>query len=116
MKFKRGVLSIAYTHGLDAVFGHQDHVPQPYHPHYQTFQHKNFFVYSIWVNRIIDGYPLAIIRAHEHTRNGRGIYLEMLNYYESKTNLENLALNTYNIMNDLQYTWKYPGGLPKLLH
>ena len=38
----------------------------------------------------------------------------MLNYYESKTNLENLALNTYNHINDLQYTWKYP-GLPKFL-
>ena len=39
----------------------------------------------------------------------------MLKHYESNTNLEQLALLTNNQMNDLQYTWKYPGGLPKFL-
>ena len=64
----------------------------------------------------MDGYPLATIHAHESTRNGRAIYLEMLNHYKSKTDLEQLALLTFNGINDLQYTWKYPGGLPKFLH
>ena len=69
----------------------------------------------MWVNRIQDGYPLSIIRANEHTRDGRQVYLGLVTHFESKNNLDQLSLLTFNKLTELTYHYKYPGGLPKFL-
>jgi len=115
LKFKRGVMSIAFTHALNDIFSYEYQVPEEHDPHFPTYQAKNTFVYSIWVGRILDGYPLSIIREHEPTRDGRAVYIDMVTYFESKNNLEQLSLLTFNRLTDLVYTYKYPGGLPKFL-
>ena len=61
-KFKRGVMSIAFTHALNDSFSYEYQVPEEYDPHFPTYQAKNTFVHSIWVGRSLDGYPLSIIR------------------------------------------------------
>ena len=116
LKFKRSVLSIGYTHGLQAVLDLEMLVPDPEDADYDDFQAKNAFIYSMWVGRVLDGYPVSLIRAHESTRDGRAVYCEMVQYFESKNNLEQLTLLTFHRINDLSYNYKYPGGLPKFLH
>lgn len=60
-KFKRGVLSIASTHGLDKVFDENYTVPTFGDVDYQEYQEKNKFVYSIWTSRITSGLALTVI-------------------------------------------------------
>src|SRR6476660_6568846 len=45
MKFKRGVLSIASTHGLDDVFDETKAIPAVGDPDYPLFNEKNKFIY-----------------------------------------------------------------------
>jgi len=116
LKFKRSVLSIAYTHGLQGIFDFSSIPPLTTDPDYQLYQAQNTFVYSLWVSRIHDGYPVSIIRAHEDSRDGRQTYIDMVTYFESTNNLEQLSLLTFNRLTELTYSYKYPGGLPKFLH
>lgn len=60
-KFKRGVLSIASTHGLDDVFDTKITVPVVGDLTYQPFMEKVKFVYSIWMSRITGGLAMSIL-------------------------------------------------------
>ena len=91
-KFKRGVLSIASTHGLDDIFDQNAIVPHPSDTNYSTYQEKNKFVYSIQISRIVSGLALSILGDYEDTRDGHGVYLKLLDIYEGKHNLEQVAL------------------------
>ena len=77
-KFKRGVISIAITHGLDEIFDEKYQVPNPGEPTYQLYQEKNKFVYSIWVSRINSGLAYTVIREFEDEKDGRAVYLKLL--------------------------------------
>ena len=60
-KFKRAVISLPVTHGLDDVFDKKFSVPNPNDPDYQIFQVKNKLVYSVWMSRITAGLALSIL-------------------------------------------------------
>lgn len=87
MKFKRGVLSIVSTHGLDDVFDETKAIPVVGDPDYPLFNEEYKFVYSIWISRITQGMAFSIIREFVLTRDGRGIYHKFLIVYEGKHNI-----------------------------
>ena len=88
IEFKRNVLSIASTHGLDDVFDQHRSLPADGDPDFSMFKQKNCFVYSIWMSRISGGMALSILREFEDTRDGRGAYLKFLNVFEGKQNIK----------------------------
>src|SRR5687768_10627139 len=94
MKFKRGVLSIASTHGLDDVFDETKAILIVGDPDYPLFHEKNKFVYSIWISRITSGMALSIIKEFESTRDGRGTYLKFIIAYEGGHNITQLDTMT----------------------
>lgn len=114
-KFKRGVLSIASTHGLDDIFDQNTIVPLVGDSNYYAYQERNKFVYSIWISRIVSGLALSILRDFENSRDGRGVYLKLLDIYEGKSNLEQVALMAMTKLSNLQFTYNYPGGIPTFL-
>ena len=61
IKFKRGVLSIASTHGLDEVFDNKTILPVVGDPSYLLFMERNKFVYSIWMSRVTGGLAMSIL-------------------------------------------------------
>ena len=61
IKFKRGVLSIASTHGLDEVFDTKTTVPAVGDPSYLPYMEKNKFVYSIWISRVTGGLAMSML-------------------------------------------------------
>ena len=114
-KFKRGVLSIASTHGLEDVFDKKFSPPAEHDPDYHVYNEKNRFVYSIWISRIVSGLALSILRDYEETRDGRGVYFKLLDIYEGKHNLEQVAIMAMNKLSNLHLTYNYPGGVPAFI-
>ena len=114
LRFRRGVTSIAATHGLKDLLDPAWVPPHPgNHSEHQLYEAKNSFLYSVWVGRISDGAPLNMIRKHETTQNGRAVYLEMRDYFESRHNLEQLCLLVLEELNNLHCGQNYTGGIPK---
>jgi hypothetical protein len=91
-KFKRGVISLASTHDLEEIFDVNTIVPSIGDHDYQMFQEKNKFVYSMWILRITSGLALSILRDFEDAKDGRGVYLKLLNIYECRSNMKQVAL------------------------
>ena len=111
-KFKRGVLALAATHGLDDVFDPKYVVPDASHPEWSMFHEKNKFVYSIWISRINSGLALSVLRQFEDDKDGRGAYFKFLETYEGKHNLEQMALLALAKINSLHLGYKFHGGVP----
>ena len=109
-KFKRGVISIAITHGLDKIFDEKYQVPDKNDPSYQLYQEKNKFVYSIWVSRIHSGLAYTVLREFEEDRDGRGVYLKLLQFYETKHNKRQMAIMAMNRLNKLYLNYNTAGG------
>ena len=114
-KFKRGVLALAATHGLDDVFDPKFVVPDPTQLAWSIFNEKNKFVYSIWVSRVHSGLALTTLREYEDTKDGRGAYLKFLEIYEGKHNLEQVALLALAKLNSMSLQYKSPGGVPAFI-
>ena len=114
-KFKRGVLSIATTHNLDEIFDEKTVLPTPSDPTYTIFHEKNRFVYSIWISRITAGMAMPIIRMHEKEKDGRTIYLKLLEMYEGKNNMRQMAVMAMTKLNTLILTYNYQGGVPTFI-
>jgi hypothetical protein len=70
-KFKRGVLALAATHGLDDVFNPKFVVPDVTQFAWSIFNEKNKFVYSIWISRVTSGLALSVLREFEDKKDGR---------------------------------------------
>lgn len=115
MKFKRGVLSISSTHGLDDVFDEYKMVPVPGDHDCPLFHEKNKFVYLVWISRITSGMALSIVREFEAARDGRGTYLKFLNVYEGKHNMEQMATMAMGRLNSIQMNCNSPGGIPAFI-
>ena len=97
LSFKRGVLSIASTHDLDCIFDPSFQVPEEGKGQdWLLYAAKNKFVYSMWSARVFGSYPLTIIRQHEKSKDGRAVFLDFLNHYESTNNLEQASLLAMN--------------------
>ncbi|HEY9706868.1 MAG TPA: hypothetical protein V6D48_01555 [Oculatellaceae cyanobacterium] len=109
-KFKRGVLALAATHGLDDVFDGKFVVPIVSDPHYGAYQEKNRFVYSIWISRITAGLALSTLREFEDDKDGRGAYFKFLEIYEGKHNMAQVAMMAMDKLNRMYLTYNYPGG------
>jgi hypothetical protein len=114
-RFKRGVISIASTHGLDDIFDVSFNVPTIGDQDYLYYQDKNRFVYSIWVARVTGGLALSIIREFEDDRDGRGVYFKFLSTYESRHNQRQMALLAMNKLSGLQLNYNTTGGVPTFL-
>ena len=113
LRFKRGVLSIASTHGLDCIFDAAYKIPAEGNGQdWQLYQAKNKFVYSIWTSRIHGSYPLTIVRNHEATKDGRAVYQALQDHYESKSNLEQARLLAMNKLQNLSLEYKSSGDIP----
>src|SRR5688572_29267042 len=84
MKLKRGVLSIASTHGFVDGFDEIKVFPVVGNHDYPLFHEKNKFVYCIWISRVTSGKALSINKKFEIDKDGRGTYLKFLNVYEDK--------------------------------
>ena len=114
LRFRRGVVSVAATHGLKDLLD-PDWIPP--HPgnqaEHQLYLSKCSFLYAVWVGRITDGAPMNMIRKHELTQDGRAVYLEMKAYYESRANLEQLTQLTLEELHNLRCTHQTNGGIPK---
>ena len=115
IKFKRGVLSIASTHGLDDVFDENKAPPVAGDADYPLFNDKNRFVYSIWMSRITAGMALSILREFEDARDGRGAYLKFLCVYEGKHNMRQMATMAMSKLNSLHMNYSSPGGIPTFI-
>ena len=115
IKFKRGVLSIASTHGLDEVFDTNTTVPTVGDPSYLPYMEKNKFVYSIWISRVTGGLAMSILWDFEDTRDGRGVYLKLLNMYEGKHNTQQMALLAMVRLNSLFLNYNTTGGMPTFI-
>src|SRR5688572_7096911 len=55
-KYKRDIIGLAATHGLDDVFDPKYIVPCPSDPDYGLFQEKKKFVYSMFISRVTGGW------------------------------------------------------------
>ena len=115
IKFKRGVLSIASTHGLDDVFDEHKTPSAIGDPDHVLFHDKNRFVYSIWMSRITAGMALSILREFEDDRDGRGAYLKFLSVYEGKHNMRQMATMAMTRLNSLHMNYNSPGGIPAFI-
>ena len=115
-KFKRGVISIAITHGLDDIFDEKFQVPTIGDPSYQVYQEKNKFVYSIWVSRIHSGLAYTVIREFEDDKDGRGVYLKLLQFYETKHNKRQMAIMAMNRLNKIYLNYNSAGGVPSFIN
>lgn len=111
-KFKRGVLSIASTHGLDEIFEDGTIVPAQGDSNFQFYTEKNKFVYSMWISRVTSGLALSILRDFEATKGGRGVYLKYLDIYEGKHNMKQVACMAMTKLNSLDLAYNSPGGMP----
>ena len=101
-KFKRKVIFIAIMHSLDNFFDENHQVPSFEDPGYTVYQEKSNFVYSIWVSRINAGLAYTVIREFEKERDGREVYMMLLQFYEvimAMNRLNKLYLN-YNSSGD----------------
>src|SRR5687768_8531759 len=114
-KFKRGVLALAATHGLDDVFDPKYVVPDVTQLAWSIFNEKNKFVYSIWISRVTSGLALSVLREFEDKKDGRGAYFKFLEIYEGKHNLEQMALLALARLNSISLQYKSPGGVPASL-
>jgi hypothetical protein len=114
LKFKRGVLSLAATHGLEEVFDKNFIVPKVSDSgqDWLLYEAKNKFVYSIWTARVFGSYPLTIIRAYESTKDGRAVYFKFLEYYECANNMEQVSLLAMTKLQELKLLHTTKGGLP----
>ena len=111
-KFKRGVTSMACTHNLDDVFDESYIVPQPGSPDYQLYFERNQFVFSMWTSRITAGLALSILRDFEKTKDGRGVYLKLLNIYECSSNKNQVATMALAKLTNLKMAYNSNGGAP----
>jgi hypothetical protein len=111
-KFKRGVLALAATHGLDKIFDSKTVVPDPFDTSYMMYQEKNKFVYSIWISRVSGGLALTTLREFEDDKDGRGACLKFLQIYEGKHNMGQVAIIALAKSNSLYLAYNTPGGAP----
>ena len=86
--FKRQVIALAATHGLEDVFDSKYTVPLIGDPDFQLFQSKNRFVYSVWIARISSGMALSILCDYEDEKDGRGVYFKLMDIYECASNMK----------------------------
>src|SRR5687768_12356591 len=91
-KYKREILGLAATHGLDDAFDPMFNEPSPSDPDCNLFQEKNRFVYLIWLSRVTGGLALAVICDFADTKDGRGIYMKFRDIYECASNVQQMAL------------------------
>ena len=69
-KYKRDIVTLASTHGLDDVFDPKFNVPTPSDPDFNIFQEKNRFVYSVFISRVTGGLALSVICDFEDHKDG----------------------------------------------
>jgi hypothetical protein len=110
--FKRCVTSMACTHNLDDVFDVSYNAPQPGDPDYQLYFERNQFVFSMWTSRITAGLALSILRDFEKTKDGRGVYLKLLDIYECSSNKNQVATIALARLTNLKMTYNSNGGAP----
>lgn len=99
-KFKRAVISLAVTHGLDDIFDPKFSGD----PSYQVYQEKNKFVYSVWMSRI-----------KEDKKDERGVNFKLKDIYECASNMKQVALMAMNKLSNLTMAYNTPGGVPVLI-
>ena len=63
----------------------------------------------------MSGLALSILRNFEDLRDDRGVYFKLLDIYEGKHNLEQVALMSMTKLSNLNMTYNYPGGVPTFL-
>ena len=85
-KYKRDIIALASTHGLDNVFDPKFNVPVPSDPDFNIFQEKNRSVYSVFISRVTGGLVLLVICNFEDHKDGRGIYMKFRDIYECASN------------------------------
>ena len=61
---------------------------------------------GVWRKRII------YVRLHEVEKDGRAVYQEFNQHYESTDNLQQATLLTLQALNNLSLTYQYSGGVP----
>ncbi len=85
-------------------------------PDYQVYQEKDKFVYSVWVARITSGLAYTVIREFENEKDGRGVYLKLLQFYETKHNKRQMAIMAMNKLNKLYLNYNSSGGVPAYIN
>ena len=110
--FKRQVIALAATHGLEDVFDPNYNVPVIGDPDFQLFQNKNRFVYSVWIARISLGMALSILSDFDVAMDGRGVYFKLMDIYECASNRKQVALMSMTKLSALTLTYNSTGGVP----
>ena len=75
------------------------------------YQVKNKFVYSIRILHIHGGLDISVLRKFEEHRDGRGTYMNFLEIYEGKHNMEQVALLALARLNSLYMSYNISGGV-----
>jgi hypothetical protein len=110
--FKRQVIALAATHGLEDVFDPKYTVPVIGDPDFLLFQAKNKFVYSVWIARVSSGMALSILCDYEDEKDGRGVYFKFRDIYECASNMKQVALMSMTKLSALSLTYNTTGGVP----
>ena len=55
---------------------------------------------------------MSILRDYEDTKDGRGVYLKLLDIYECKSNMEQVALMALSKLQNLRWNYNTTGGVP----
>ena len=82
----------------------------------RLFDKQNNFMYSILSAKCTKHTPLLILRKHEGSRDGRQVFKDMKEFYESKHNLTSIVHKCYSRITSLVLTKDYPGGAEAFLN
>ena len=82
----------------------------------RLFDKQNNYMYSILSAKCTKHTPLLILRKHEGTRDGRQVFKDMKEFYESKHNLTSIVHKCYSRITSLVLTKDYPGGAEAFLN
>lgn len=66
----------------------------------------------MWTSRITGGLALSLLRDFEDTKDGRGLYFKLLDIYECRSNMEQVALMALEKVQNLQMKYNTNGGIP----
>ena len=58
---------------------------------------------------------MSILREYESEIDGRGVYIKLLQIYEGKHNLRQVAIIAMSRLNSLYYSHSYPNGMPAFI-
>ncbi|MGH3053536.1 MAG: hypothetical protein ACRDL7_00985, partial [Gaiellaceae bacterium] len=115
LQYKRKIVSIAVTHGLERIFNETEDAPVEGTEDRRLWDAKNAFVYSIFASKASSGQAAVIVRQYETTRDGHAVYIELKKWYEAESNLLVIKQKCESKLDAIKMNYTYAGGSSKFL-